>query len=318
MTDLWATPRISLAPMEGVLDPILRDIICKVGGIDRATTEFVRVTNRLLPDHVFYLQAPELKHGGRTSSGVPVFVQLLGGQSSPMAENAARLAEIGALGLDLNFGCPAKTVNRHDGGASLLREPHRIENITAAVRRALPKTTPLTVKVRLGFADKNYVTEIAQAAEAGGAAYLTVHARTKIEMYTPPAHWSYIALMKSAVKIPIIANGEIWTANDHSQCMAESQVTHVALGRGLVAQPDLARQILFSEPSWSWSQILPLVEKFFIETEKMASRRALPRLKQWLKYLSRTYPEAQLLFDRIKILTENPNPEIFHASIRHS
>src|SRR5207244_3542550 len=108
--------------MEGVLDWVLRELLSDVGGVDRMVTEFVRVTDRLLPDHVFHKYCPELNQGGRTRSGIPVFIQLLGGQAGPLAENARRAVELGAPGIDLNFGCPAKTVNRHDGGAALLTE----------------------------------------------------------------------------------------------------------------------------------------------------------------------------------------------------
>ncbi|MGZ3722706.1 MAG: tRNA-dihydrouridine synthase, partial [Bdellovibrionales bacterium] len=106
--------------MEGVLDWTLRELLSSIGGVDRMVTEFVRVTDLLLPEHVFYRYCPELKQGGRTLAGTPVLVQLLGGQTGPLAENAARAVELGAPGIDLNFGCPAKTVNRHDGGATLL------------------------------------------------------------------------------------------------------------------------------------------------------------------------------------------------------
>jgi len=168
--------KILLAPMEGVVDPVLRDLITALGGVDYCVTEFIRVTTNLYPERVFLKYAPELKTGSRTLAGTPVFVQLLGGDPSPVAENAAKVAEMGAYGIDLNFGCPAKTVNRHDGGASLLKNPERVFQMTSAVRRAVPPSVPVTVKVRLGFSHKNDVIEIAQAAESGGGQWLTVPA----------------------------------------------------------------------------------------------------------------------------------------------
>jgi tRNA-dihydrouridine synthase C len=185
-------PLIQLAPMEGVLDWTLRELLSEIGGVDRMVTEFVRVTDKLLPDHVFHKYSPELAQGGRTRTGCPVYIQLLGGQPEPLAENAARAAELGAPGIDLNFGCPAKTVNRHDGGATLLKEPERLFRVLTAVRASVPARIPVTAKVRLGFDHKDFHREIAEAAERGGAAHIVVHARTKSEMYTPPAHWHYI------------------------------------------------------------------------------------------------------------------------------
>ena len=115
-----------LAPMEGLLDFVLRDVLTRVGGVDRCVSEFIRVSGSLLTDKVFLRYIPELKNGGRTLAGVPVRAQLLGSDPVSMGENAARLAALGPEGIDLNFGCPAKTVNRHGGGAALLREPETI------------------------------------------------------------------------------------------------------------------------------------------------------------------------------------------------
>ena len=102
-----------LAPMEGLLDFVLRDVLTRVGGVDRCVSEFIRITDQLLPERVFTRIVPELLSGGRTAAGVPVRAQLLGSDPVCLAENAARLAALGPHGIDLNFGCPAQIVNRH-------------------------------------------------------------------------------------------------------------------------------------------------------------------------------------------------------------
>ena len=107
---------ILLAPMEGLLDASLRDVLTRLGGIDRCVSEFIRITDRLLPERVFRRLMPELANASRTPSGVPVRAQLLGSDPACLADNAALLATLGPEGIDLNFGCPAKTVNRHRGG----------------------------------------------------------------------------------------------------------------------------------------------------------------------------------------------------------
>lgn len=309
MIDPMGPVTIAIAPMEGVVDWHLRELLSGLGGLDRTVTEFVRVTDRLLPDHVFQRYCPELLRGSVTAGGTPVFVQLLGGQPGPMAENAAAVASLGALGIDLNFGCPARTVNLHDGGASLLKDPERVFAVSSAVRRAVPSHIPVSVKVRLGFEHKDFVVEIAQAAERAGASFLTVHARTKLEMYRPPAHWNYIAKMREAVQIPVVANGDIWSVEDYWMCRSISGCKDVALGRGLIAQPDLARQIsqsvagLESVPM-PWSEVLNLLSVFFDRMYPAQERLAVSRVKQWCKFIGRNYPEAALLFDRIKILTD--------------
>ena len=158
---------IVLAPMEGLLDFVLRDILTRVGGIDRCVSEFIRVTNTLLPERAFVRVVPELLTGGCTLSGVPVRPQLLGSDPHCLADNAARVASLGADGVDLNFGCPAKVVNRHGGGAALLEDPELLFKIVSAVRRAVPAHQVVSAKMRLGFHDDSRAEECALALEAG-------------------------------------------------------------------------------------------------------------------------------------------------------
>ena len=120
------TMRLLLAPMEGLLDHCLRDVLTRAGGVDRCVSEFIRVTDQLLPARVFLRLMPELAQGSRTAAGTPVRAQLLGSDAACLADNAAALAALGAEGIDLNFGCPAPTVNRHRGGAVLLDEPELV------------------------------------------------------------------------------------------------------------------------------------------------------------------------------------------------
>ncbi|MCM2283118.1 MAG: tRNA-dihydrouridine synthase, partial [Bdellovibrionaceae bacterium] len=315
ISSLSADPMIWLAPMEGVVDSVVRDLWTTLGGIDACVTEFIRVTDRLLPDSLFFKDAPELRHGGRTRTGVPVLVQLLGGRPEPMAENAARLAELGALGIDLNFGCPAKTVNRHDGGAALLKDPRRVFDVTSAVRQAVPSHQTVSAKIRLGFSDKSLHLEIARAAEEAGASWLTVHARTRDEGYRPPAHWEYIANIRQTLTIPVIANGEIWSPEDYSRCRQISGCRDVMIGRGLMARPDLALTIKGGRPNLEGHFEAPLAPPLegsalcrFLEefaARSLAYRGetyAVCRSKQLLKSLARARPEAAALFESIKRL----------------
>jgi tRNA-dihydrouridine synthase C len=152
-----------LAPMEGLVDFVLRDILTRVGGIDRCVSEFIRVSGTLLPERAFLRIVPELRNGGRTPAGVPVRAQLLGSDPGCLADNAARLAALGPAGIDLNFGCPAKTVNRHRGGAVLLDEPELVHAIVAAVRRAVPAPMPVSAKMRLGYNDSARMLDCAHA-----------------------------------------------------------------------------------------------------------------------------------------------------------
>jgi len=302
--------RLMLAPMEGVIDHTMRAMLTSLGGIDRCVTEFVRVTGRLLPPKVFYRLCPELANGGKTASGVPVYIQLLGGQPAALADNAARAAGLGAPGIDLNFGCPAKTVNRSDGGSIILREPDRVHAITSAVRAAVPAQVPVTVKTRLGYEDQSLFLDIVRAIEAAGVNELTVHARTKRHGYRPPAYWEEIARAREIASLNIIANGEIWSPADALRCREVTGCADLMLGRGALCRPDLPRLIVSasagqSRASLHWPEIPPLLLHFFeLNLAHYDAKYAPNTVKQWLAYLRAYFPQAALLFERVKRLRD--------------
>ena len=300
--------RIILAPMEGLADNILRDCLTQIGGIDLCVTEFVRVTDKLLPNKVFYRLCPELHSGGKTPAGVPVRVQLLGNHPQALAANAARAIELGSPGVDLNFGCPAKTVNRSQGGAILLKQPELVHEIVSEVRAALGKDAWLSAKMRLGYEDKRLALANAEAIADGGANELTVHARTKVEGYQPPAHWQWIDKIRQHVALPVIANGEVWTPEDYHHCRQVSGCDDVMLGRGVVWKPDLAKQICQPDHApYTWEQLLPIVDDFCqLVAQQVPVKFQGARIKQWLALLGRVYPQARLVFDNIKTIKSLP------------
>lgn len=296
-----------LAPMEGVLDDLSRDMLANVGGIDRCVTEFIRVTDHRLPRRVYFRMAPELNNDGCTSNGTPVFLQLLGCNPETLASSAAKAAELGAPGIDLNFGCPAKTVNRHRGGAVLLDDTELLHRIVKAVREAVPKATPVTVKIRLGVSDNQRLLDNAHAINDAGANQLCIHARSKADAYRPPAHWECIARVREVLDIPIVANGDIWSLTDYQLCKNITGCEHFMLGRGMLARPDLALAIRRSEGEQienetHWADVVPLLIRFQqASLERHSSlRHCGDKLKQWLVYLSREYSEAEVLFEEIK------------------
>ncbi len=302
---------VTLAPMEGVVDVYMRDLLTRLGGIDLCVSEFVRVSQNLYPASVFYQYCPELKSGGKTAAGIPVHVQLMGGEASVMAENAAFVAALGAPGIDINFGCPAKTVNRRDAGATLLQWPERLHDIVAKVRQAVPAHIPVSAKMRLGFSEKSLALENAHAIADAGASKLTVHARTKLEGYRAPAHWQYLHPIREALDIPVVANGEIWTVSDFNKCREMSGCQHVMIGRGIIARPSLAVEITAfrkqatQDSRFDWARILQLMTEYHDGLKAMANEtRQAGRLKQWIKLLGRTYQESKDLFSDIKRLRD--------------
>lgn len=295
-----------LAPMEGLLDHTLRDILTRTGGIDRCVSEFIRVTGTLLPEKAFYRVVPELRHGGRTHAGVPVRAQLMGSDPVCLAENAARLASLGPAGVDLNFGCPAKVVNRHGGGAALLVDPELLHRIVSAVRRSVPAAMPVSAKMRLGFHDHSLALDCALALQSGGAEELVVHARTRADGYRPPAYWERVRPIREALRIPVIANGEIWTAADAARAREASGCEQLMLGRGMVSDPGLALAITApGHAGVEWQSLQPLLKAFWdLVCANLVPRHRAGRLKQWLHYLRRRFPEAEAAYAVLRTVND--------------
>lgn len=298
--------QIVLAPMEGVVDHLMREMLTQIGGYDLCITEFVRVVDQKLPARVFTRLCPELLQGGKTRAGTPVRVQLLGQEPHWLAENAARAVELGSPGVDLNFGCPAKAVNKSRGGAVLLKETETLYQIVKAVREAVPAQFPVSAKIRLGYEDTSLAIANAAAIAAAGASSLAIHARTKSDGYRPPAYWPWIAKIKQQVAIPIIANGEIWNAEQAQLCQQQSACQDIMLGRGALAMPNLAQHIRHGKPPLPWLAVLELLmhySEFEIAGDK--GKYYANRVKQWFSYLKLQYPEAQSLFSQLRLLTKS-------------
>ena len=287
-------PAIVLAPMEGVTDAPMRDFLTRTGFYDYCVSEFIRVSETVLNHKIFAREVPELSHQAKTRAGIGVQVQLLGGNPERLALSALAAIEAGAQGIDLNFGCPAPTVNRHDGGATLLQYPDRLETIVRAVRDAVPSKFPVSAKLRLGFNDPSVIDENVKRVEQGGASWITIHGRTKTQGYTPPAYWEPIGRVQKTLSIPVIANGEIWTIEDFKKCRNQTDCIHFMIGRSALAMPHLAQSLRqelglsvidvphrlhvpeTTEPS-EWSLF------FNLYGEVQTSEK---RFKQWVRYVA--------------------------------
>lgn len=303
--------RLILAPMQGLVDAPMRDLLTRIGGFDECVTEFVRITHTVHSRSTWRRYMPEIEHGCRTPAGTPCTLQLLGSDAENMAVNALEAVRFGADKIDLNFGCPAPTVNKHQGGAVLLREPERIYRIVQTLRQALPPEIPLTAKMRLGYEDKTLAVACAQAIEAGGAALLTVHARTKVEGYEPPAHWHWVARIREAVSLPVVANGDVFSLEDYLTIRRESGCDDVMLGRGAVMVPDLARQIArhnrgLPPVAADFAEEQAWIRQFFdlCRSKEENGKYAVARLKQWLGMMKRVRPQAGEWFERIRTVRE--------------
>ncbi|MDZ7854409.1 MAG: tRNA-dihydrouridine synthase family protein [Halomonas sp.] len=298
--------------MEGVIDAVTRDLLTRSPGFDWVVTEFVRVVDARLPPRVFHRHCPELARPGVTTpSGVPVQLQILGSDPDTLAANARQALRLGATGLDLNFGCPAKLVNRHDGGASLLRDPRRVHAAVSAVSRAVGDEIPVTAKIRLGFSNRRLALACALATQDAGAQRLVVHGRTRDEGYRPPAHWEWIGRIHQRLSIPVVANGDIWTLEDYWKARTLSGCRDVMLGRGALADPWLASRIRHWQatgerlPETPWQIRAGILAEFAaLQRSTLPERVVTPLIKQWLNHMRQRDDEADRRFQSVKRLRD--------------
>lgn len=283
-------PRLVLAPMDGVTDAPMRALQGELGAFRMAVTEFLRVNQVPISLRVFRKYVPELANGCLTSTGLPVQVQILGGHPERMAQSALNALQAGANSIDINFGCPAPTVNRNDGGATILKEPCRVKEIVRAVRQAVPRDIPVSAKIRLGWERVDEVHNIAGMVAEGGASWLTIHARTKMQKYQPPVNWRLVGEVRRQLDIPVVVNGDIWSLDDFRRCREQSGCEHFMLGRGALARPRLPAQIASDmglevrryDPGYDWISLLQRLSHYGHQQPDKLAVRTVFRMKQWL------------------------------------
>ncbi len=231
---------IMLAPMAGYTDRAMR-LVCKQFGCEYSVTEMVSAKAVVFDDKKTFSLAKIQEDEG------PVAVQIFGSEPSVMAEAASRLENpaVGAkpVAIDINMGCPVHKIFSNGEGSALMRSPELVEKIVSAVRGAV--SVPVTVKMRSGI-DECHINavECALAAESGGAALVCLHGRTRVQMYGGKANREIIKNVKKALHIPLIANGDVTTAEDAVSLISDTGADGIAVGRGAVGNPFIFSEIL--------------------------------------------------------------------------
>ncbi len=233
--NLVINDKASLAPMAGVADRAFREL-CRGYGAAYTVCEMASAKGISLGDK----KSAELLYISETER--PAGSQIFGNSPETMAIAAQKALEYSPDFIDINMGCPAPKVASSGGGALLMKDPVNSAKIVEAVAKAV--NVPVTVKMRAGWDDTNInAVELAKRCEAAGAAAITVHGRTKVQMYAPPVNIDIIRLVKEAVSIPVIGNGDIVDGKSAAKMMEETGCDMVMVGRGALGRPWVFQEI---------------------------------------------------------------------------
>ncbi|MBP1759481.1 MAG: tRNA-U20-dihydrouridine synthase [Firmicutes bacterium] len=220
---------VFLAPLAGVTDKAFRETVCSVGG------EYVW-TEMISDKALTYQNSRTLQMLDLSGESEPRIVQLFGTDPETMARAALLAVESSANIIDINMGCPAQKIVKNGEGSALLKDLPRAQAIASAVVQAV--NVPVTVKIRLGWNDKEIVAlELAKGLESVGVQMLTVHARTREQFYSGHADWKWIGRVKKAVKIPVIGNGDVFKPEDAARLIEQTECDGVMIGRGALGNP---------------------------------------------------------------------------------
>jgi tRNA-dihydrouridine synthase C len=304
--DSFGCPYLILAPMEGVGDRSFRKAMASIGGFDEAVRDFLRVPSNA------HVKSLAKEYIASELTPIPLAAQIMGADPALMAEMAQEIERRGAHRIDINCGCPSNTVTGRGAGSSLLKEPNFLHEIVKAVVQAV--NVPVTVKLRSGYHDTSLFKDNLLAAQESGISYLTLHPRTKVDGYGPPARWDLIAEAKSILKIPVVGNGDILTVEDALK-MLQTGCDALMIGRGSIINPFLFHQIRahFAKTSYKpvWDDLKNYFTVYLSEIPSFVPvKTKVNKLKQLFGFFFKATPA--LLLKRDAILTSSfQAPELF-------
>lgn len=291
-------PFLILAPMEGVGDRCFRQAMASIGGFDMAVTEFMRVPRNA------HVKSLARQYEPNETSPIPLTAQIMGSDPDLMADMARELELKGALRVDINCGCPSNTVTGRGAGSSLLREPAALHEVAKAVVKAV--SIPISLKMRSGFEDITLFKENLLAAQESGIRYITLHPRTKVDGYGPPARWDLIAEAKTILDIPLVGNGDILNVSDALRMLQLTGCDALMIGRGSVINPFIFHQIKshFANETYvpDWQDLLRYFGIYRQGiSDEMPIKGMINKMKQLLSFLFKG--NQALLAKRQTILT---------------
>ncbi|MCB0279014.1 MAG: tRNA-dihydrouridine synthase family protein [Calditrichaeota bacterium] len=286
-----------LAPMEGITNHVYRELASRYMQFDVISTEFVRLSGgRFNPK--------QIRDEIQAFDNALLSVQLMGDDPRLLAETVPYFEELGADIIDLNLGCPSTKVNRKGCGAAMLTDIPLLAEVLSAIRKNC--TVLFSCKMRAGWDNPDSAIQVAKIIEENGADFLTIHPRTRQQLYDGSANWNIIAAVNESLRIPVVGNGDIFTPEHASDLINLSNCSGLMLGRGVLNNPFLSLQLndFLSNGSYQhydWDRYLAFYTEF-IERMKLAGlpdRAILAKLKEHFSYFLRwaKHPE---LWDQFK------------------
>lgn len=288
--------RVSLAPMAGITDYVLRTLVRKYSNNALLTTEMI--SSEYLAQTLNGRSGVEILK--RDENHSPISYQISGHKPEMMRKAAEFLTQYADM-IDINMGCPVKKVVGGQDGAALMRTPELAADLVRAVKDGTDK--PVSVKFRLGYtaSEMNYV-EFGQAMQDAGAEFITIHGRTRSQMYTGHADWAKIKALKQNVDIPVFANGDITSIEDAIECLELSCADGVAIGRGAIGDPTLIARIEHYLKTGEKLPIPPLEERVEMLKFHLDEEIKLRGENVAIKFMRKFYPYYLAGFKNAKVL----------------
>lgn len=288
--------RVSLAPMAGITDFVLRNLVRKFAPTALLTTEMI--------SSEYLAQTLNGRSGGeilkREKNHSPISYQISGHKPHLMYQ-AAKFLDNYADMIDINMGCPVKKVVGGQDGAALMRNPALASELVKAVKEGCSK--PVSVKFRLGYtADEVNFVEFGQKMQEAGAEFITIHGRTRSQMYSGHADWSKIRLLKENIDIPVFANGDICSIEDAIECLEKSEADGIAIGRGAMGDATLIGRVAHYLNTGEKLPKPTLTERIDILKSHLDGEIELRGEKVAIKFMRKFYPYYLSGFENAKIL----------------
>ncbi|MGC4091196.1 MAG: tRNA-dihydrouridine synthase family protein [Polyangiaceae bacterium] len=307
-------PLLALAPMQNVTDLAFMQVVAHYGAPDYFFTEYFRVHPRSR------LEKPILRSIVENDTGRPVFAQLIGHDAELLTKAARELQDYPIAGVDLNLGCPAPYIYKQNVGGGLLRDPLRVGELLAALRAAIPGL--FTVKMRIGFDSLSHFEALLEQVERHGVDLLSLHGRTVLEGYRSEVHYDAIAQAVLSVRCPVLANGNVTSADAALRVLATTRAAGVMIGRNAIRNPWIFSQCRArfdgrSPRCITLADVREYIERLYRTLYDATSTAELnvTRLKRYLNFVGTSVdPEGRFLFEMRRAASEL---ELFRVCDRH-